>query len=411
MASPAIKNKPPSPRGKITSPEVIDLLAITPSKVSFALRVQDLGLSKALQQKVLEQEERLLWCRPGEKNNTLYLSLADEKELATEMLLLRHRFTELVFNSGKFRQAALSIIQNIYLFQNRKIFFGSTDALSGEQERQQALDLFSGGPGERSLPLAKTFQHLILARVWNRIVGQATESALQEGGQFIEIQKIVEKLNTIRNIYILLTTGLVRKLAARINAMYKESVTFEDAVQIGSFGVARAAYRYHQSTGIRFSTYAANWVFKEIQRQSLQGRLIRVSTNSVEKYSRAAKSGQTADIEKYLNRLEQATTVGEDNFSGDVSTPSYASPPDLQQPTADLEAREMRAILLQAIDLLLSDKSADIIRRRYGFPPYQDQEQSVIAISRVYGVTRSSVYQMEQTALQRLHRHLHEASS
>ncbi len=400
MAYPATKDQPQPTAGKIASPEVIDLLAVTPSKMHFSNRVKDLGLSKSLEQKVFQQEGRLLPRGHAVIKNAPHLSCADEKELATEMLLLRHRFTELVFNSAQFRQAALTIVQNIYLFQNRKIFFGTADSLSSEQERQQALHLFSACPGARSLPLAMTFQHLILARVWNRILSHTAEGDFQEKEPCVQLRQIVEKLNTIRNIYILLTTGLVKKIAARINAIYKESVTFEDAVQIGSFGIARAAYRYHQSSGIRFSTYAANWVFKEIQRQSLAGRLIRVSTNIIEQYSRAAKSAQTADIEKYLNRIEQATTTGEDNF------PRIESVPDSVKPSKDLEARELRATLLQAISFLLSDKSGDIIKRRYGFPPYQDQEQSVIAISRVYGVTRGSIYQLEQIALQKLHHHL-----
>ena len=406
MAHPAKKAQPQLTAITIASPEVIDLLAVAPSKVCFSTRVVDLDLSRALEQKALQQDGRL----PTENHTlikkNLHLSCADEKELATEMLLLRHRFTELVFKSPQFRQAALTVVQNIYLFQNRKIFFGSPDSISAEQERQQALDLFSACPGARSLPLAMTFQHLILARVWNRIITHTTENDFKEKAHCIQLQQIVEKLNTIRNIYILLTTGLVKKIAARINAIYKESVTFEDAVQIGSFGIARAAYRYHQSSGIRFSTYAANWVYKEIQRQSLAGRLIRLSTNSIEQYSRATRSAQTADIDKYLNRIEQATTIGENSFPGGATNFPLESIPDSVQPTSDLEARELHAALMQGIDLLLSDKSADIIKRRYGFPPYQDQEQSVIAISRVYGVTRGSIYQMEQTALQKLHHHL-----
>lgn len=152
-------------------------------------------------------------------------------------------------------------------------------------------------------------------------------------------------------------------------------------------------------------------MYKEIQRQSLAGRLIRLSTNSIEQYSRATRSAQATDIDKYLNRIEQATTIGEDTFPGGATNFPLESIPDSVQPTSDLEARELQAALMQGIDLLLSDKSADIIKRRYGLPPYQDQEQSVIAISRVYGVTRGSIYQMEQTALQKLHHHLQMVSN
>jgi len=387
------------------SPERIDLLATTLSLVPFADRVQELSLSPSLEQKVLQQEHKLPDQRYSMPRGCMELTAGDEKELATEVLLLRHHFTELVFNSRKFKQATLTIVQNIYLFRNRKIFFGTTSSVSSESEREEALLLFSSPSARKSLSLAYAFQHLILARVWNRILSNSTESDFQEQ-QFIELHAIVEKLNTIRNIYMLLTPGLVKKLASRINNIYKESVTLEDAIQIGSFGIARAAYRYHQSSGLRFSTFAANWVFKEIQRQSLDGRLIRLSTNTVEQYTKAAKNEDTANICKFSSQILNATITTEDSCERDLSIPFPPLNPDLSPLTRIFETQETKATLLRAIDQLLSDKCADIIRRRYGFPPYQGKEQSVISISRVYGVTRGSIYQLEQAALKKLNHNL-----
>jgi RNA polymerase sigma factor (sigma-70 family) len=308
-------------------------------------------------------------------------------------------------NSRKFRQATLTIVQNIYLFKNRKIFFGTTNSTSSEEERQEALFLFSANPFRTSIPLAKTFQHLILARIWNRILSNSTQADFQEQ-QFIELQAIVEKLNTIRNIYMILTSGLVKKLAGRINDIYKASITLEDAIQIGSFGIARAAYRYHQSSGVRFSTFAANWVFKEIQRQSLKGRLIRLSSNTVERYSRAAKNKDTENLYKFSTLIKHATTTDDDTSLRDSSIPFSEQNSDLPSLTRNFESRELRGTLLRAIDQLLSEKCGNIIKRRYGLPPYQGREQSIISISRLYRVTRGSIYQLEQTALKKLNQHL-----
>jgi RNA polymerase sigma factor (sigma-70 family) len=387
------------------SPEKMDLLATSPSQVPFANRVKDLGLSPALEQKVLLQEGRLPGHRHSISKGCTHLTEDDEKELATEVLLLRHQFSELVLNSRKFRQATLTIVQNIYLFKNRKIFFGTTNSTSSEEERQEALFLFSANPFRTSIPLAKTFQHLILARIWNRILSNSTQADFQEQ-QFIELQAIVEKLNTIRNIYMILTSGLVKKLAGRINDIYKASITLEDAIQIGSFGIARAAYRYHQSSGVRFSTFAARWVFKEIQRQSLKGRLIRLSSNTVERYSRAAKHEDTENLCKFSTLIKHATTSDEDTSLRDSSIPISEQNPDFPSLTKNFESRELHGILLRAIDQQLSDKCCDIIKRRYGLPPYQGREQSIISISRLYRVTRGSIYQLEQTALKKLNQHL-----
>jgi len=391
-----------------TAPEIIDLLASSPSTASFSERVCGLGLSRRLEKKIVRQGSALA-CRPSSARSE-QLTLSDEKELATEVLRYRHLFTELLLGSPKFRQATLSVIQNIYLFNNRKIFFGTTDA-STESERQEALLLFSATPCRTSLPLEKTFQHLIIARVWNRIISQPSTETEPDDLLFPGLQAVVEKLNTLRNIYMLLTTGLVRKLAAKTNAIYKESITYHDAAQIGGIGIARASYRYHQSSGVRFSTFAANWVFREIQRQALDGRLIRISTGTVEKYSKAAKAEDPENLSKYSSIIENSTTLGwnayEDCASGASSEPvsSDASPGRV------LEARQMREILLQTIDRILSGKSGDIIKRRFGLPPYQGTEQSVISISKIYRVTRGSIYQLEQAALKKLYGHLRRFSS
>jgi RNA polymerase sigma factor (sigma-70 family) len=387
------------------SPEQMDLLATSPSQVPFTTRIKELSLSPQLEKKTLQQECRL----PGEQQkrsaDCCHLTAADEKELATEVLLLRHRFTELVLNSRTFRQAALSIVQNIYLFRNRRIFFGSNSQTSSEEERQDALRLFSANPSSTSIPLAKTFQHLILARVWHRILTNPTQNEYAEQ-QFTALHSVVEKLNTIRNIYMLLTMGLVKKLASRINEIYKESIAFEDAIQIGSFGIARASYRYHPSSGGRFSTFSANWVFKEIQRQSLEGRLIHLSSNTVERYSKAIKNQNKENSDKFLTCIKDATPI-ENAASLEDLRPFIAGPnPHCSSLAENFEDEEVSAILLRAIDEQLSEKCGDIIKRRYGFPPYRGKEQSVISISKIYEVTRGSIYQREQTALKKLIVHL-----
>jgi RNA polymerase sigma factor (sigma-70 family) len=392
----------PNPDSQHPSPELLDLLPTTPSAVPFTVRLRQLRLSPNLEKKITRQASRLSGGNCSDKAEAL--TAEDEKELATEVLRFRHLFTESLLASPRFRQAALTVLQNIYLFRNRKIFFGTATA-STESERQEALLLFSASPQPTRLPLAKTFQHVIIARVWRRIIGQATDSE-QRDPRFVALHEVVEKLNTLRNVYMILTTGLVKKLATRTNALYRESVSYDDAVQIGGFGVARAAYRYHQSSGVRFSTFAAHWVSREIQRQALAGRLIRISTGTVEGYAKAARTEDAADLKKFTAIIENATTIDETR-AGEYATltlSELASPPSSQ--LGVLEAGQLRDILLAAIDRVLSKKSGDIVRRRFGLPPYQGREQSILTISQAYRVTRSAIYQLEQAALKKLQRHL-----
>ncbi|MFT5698306.1 MAG: RNA polymerase sigma factor (sigma-70 family) [Desulforhopalus sp.] len=384
-----------TPRKIVKSVEVIDLLATQPSQQSFLARVQDLRLSAALEQKVQDACDRDIRSSKGSPQ----LSLLEEKELATEVLLLRHKFTELVWQTKQFNQAALTVIQNIYLFRNRKIFFDPSGSLY-EQERQEALHIFSSHQERNSLPLRNTFQHLIIARVWNRIISQSG----QEGSystELMRLQKIVEQLNTIRNIYVLLTTGLVKKIVSQLGDIYKEGISVEDAWQIGSFGVARAAYRYHHSCGVRFSTYAANWIRKEVQRQTLDCRLIKISTNTIEQYALAKKNNHTENVDLYADIIKRCSCMQESTSTlSDWDLDTHRETTSIQE--AYFESKEMRQIIQERVHSCLSPKERDLIKRRFGLSPYTDHPQSVISISKTYGVTRSSIYQLENKALSTL---------
>ena len=391
-----------SPGGIRASPEIIDLLATFPSTHPFVERVRVLGLSPCLEKKILRQDR--LPTDNSSSGRSEVLTLNDERELAVEVLRYRHLFTEQLLCSPVFRQAALTVIQNIYLFRNRKIFFGTTTS-STEDERQEALFLFSATPRRTILPLINTFQHPIIARIWNRISSQTSYDLMFRDRHFLALHNVVEKLNTLRNIYMLLTTGLVRKFAAKINALYKESVTYDDAKQIGGIGIARAAYRYHPSCGVRFSTFAANWVFREIQRQALDGRLIRVSTNIVEGYSKAARTEDPQNLRKFSTIIENSTTIEWDSYEESATLALSESLSRWVSPVKAFEASQLRDMLLHTIDQVLSEKSGDIIKRRFGLPPYMGREQSVIFISEVYRVTRGSIYQLEQIALKKLYKY------
>lgn len=380
-----------------SSVEVVDLLATRPSQTSFSKRVQSLQLKKELEYKAIQASGL------AGNSQSLQLTADEEKELATEVLLLRHRFTEIVWQSKLFSQAALSVIQNIYLFRNRKIFFDPSGFMY-EEERKEALHLFTIRRDTTSLPLGKTFQHLIIARVWNRITrGMDKKEMLSE--EFENLEKVVQRLNTIRNIYVLLSTRLVKKITSQVSGIYGESLTPEDAHQVGYFGVARAAYRYHQSSGFRFSTYAGHWIKKEIQRQSLAGRLIRISTNTVEQYATASKTRDKKMLTHYGDIICKNTCVVRSiEDAGQASVPPDFSEQNDPGPERNVEEKELRKHINQLVKTHLSEKEADVIQRRFALFPYQGVPQSIIDIANHYGVTRSSIYQLERKALKRLER-------
>ena len=353
------------------SPVQIDLLPTHPGKRSFEERLKALNLSSGLEKKVLTCYRY----RPLQQKHPLpqpiLITRDIEKELGTEVLLRRHAFTECLLSSSAYRQAAISVIQNIYLFQNRKIFF-SSELSSTELERQEALNIFSN-LGTQSIPLAHSLQHLILARIWQRISGHTARSQdCDESSN--NIHNTVVELNTLRNIYMLLAVGLVFSVAHKY-PQSSDSFSYEDAVQIGLLGVARASYRYHHSCGVRFSTFSFNWIINEIQRQTLTGQLIR---------------GE--------NPL--TPSLGANGTGPGFPLASRDNTENL------IEDKQVTALLLDLIDSHLSPLNADILKRRYGLAPYRLMEQSVIEIAAMLGKTRSSIYQREKVALRTIRQHL-----
>jgi len=198
----------------------------------------------------------------------------------------------------------------------------------------------------------------------------------------------------------LLTTGLVKKIVSQLGDIYREGISNEDACQIGSFGVARAAYRYHHSCGVRFSTYAANWIKKEVQHQSLHGRLIKISTNTIEQFSLAQKNNDTESVEQHSQIINQCSCIQDVTSGLDDHTP-YSHYIASEQETF-IEEKELTQNVEKAIKANLSRKKCDIIKRRFCLPPYANTPQSIVEISKVYGVTRSSIYQLESKALKTL---------
>jgi len=375
-----------------------DFLPTHPSPLSFSLRLQKLRLSHRLEDKILTAH--LSNCTNLGNSVRCTLTKEDENELATEVLLARHAFTNKLLAIPEFRQATLTVIQNIYLFKNRKIFFFSSPDAGIEADRQIALQLFSD-PTTRSLRLSHTLQHLIVARVWRRIIGDADLDS--SGAHFSELQAIVGNLNMLRNCYMLLAQGLVRARARKLTHLYRNELPYEDAVQVGLMGIGRAAYRYHPQQGVRFSTFAANYINREIQQQALSGRLIRLSSNAIEKYARDIKNGETRDSDNHLfRRITSATLLEDSNLLEALNHHAALMEATHSQQISETERREMVRFLSDALDNTLSTKSADLLRRRFGLPPYERDEQSIVDISREYGVTRSALYQMEKNALHKL---------
>lgn len=379
-----------------------DFLPTYPSSISFESRLKSLGLSSRLEEKLLTANVTAY--HKSNISKSYRLSIEDEKELATETLITRHAFSNKLLATVEFRQAALTIIQNIYLFKNRKIFFASGTWQEIASERKKALELFSD-PATRSLRLDQTLQHLIVARIWRRILNRANLDTSCK--HFVELHTIVSRLNALRNCYMITAKGLVLMRARKLVSLYQKELPYEDAVQVGLMGIGRAAYRYHPSQGIRFATFASNYINRELQQQALNGRLIRLSSNVIEQCSKTRKNGNHDNMSQYSRWIQASSIVleSQDRLNNTAKQSGFLGQSKTEQ-CYQLERRETVRILTEVIDKTLSPRSADLLRRRFGLSPYENMEQSIIAISKEYRVTRSALYQMEKNALNKLRKTL-----
>lgn len=373
---------------------IVDLLCTEPVQLSFTERVKGFGFSPDFEQKIVS---RLECTNPLATVEHMELTPSEEQELAVEVLKKRHTFTCLLLKNPTFQQAALSIVQNIYLFRQRRIFFDRYP--STEKERQAAIKLFSNPDSLKSgVELGQTLQHLVLARIWARITGQGDEQ-LTLDRDFLELQMVVAGLNSLRNIYMLFSTRLMDYMARKASPLYRQALSYEDAVQVAGFGVARAAYRYHHSFGVSFNSYASNWIKKELQRQGLSNRLVKIPSHLVERYAREQRLGLEGECSEAGELLKNAIYIDDNNLMDYLHQGTLEA--SGESPTKKLEQEQSLDLLGKLVAETLSPRLRDLIQRRFGLPPHKEP-QSIIEIARLYGVTRGRIYQLERDSLKKL---------
>ena len=171
----------------------------------------------------------------------------------------------------------------------------------------------------------------------------------------------------------------LRLVAHIIKKYYTQAEEQEDLISIGTIGIIKAVNTFKADKGIRLATYASRCIENEILM-----------------YFRRTKKLQG---EVSLNEAIETDGDGAELSIGDVVGKSDTMLEDLQD-------KDDRALVRRLVAERLTEREADVIRRRYGLEGRVPQTQRQVAAA--YKISRSYVSRIEKKALGKLEEALRE---
>lgn len=219
---------------------------------------------------------------------------------------------------------------------------------------------------------------------------------------------------------------LVVSIAKKYRIHNTSSYTQLDMISEGNVGLRHAVEMFDFTKGYKFSTYATWWIRQAITRANAdQARTIRLPVHVVERLNKFNK--KVADLrntlkiepsdDEILEHLRMTPTelaelrqlarlplsfqmvIGDDDYQLQDRTPDKARSPD-DEAIDKLVKQE----IVRIIDHVLDDRTADIIKRRYGFTT--GEVMTLDEIAKIYGLTRERIRQLEKQGKDRLRPHL-----
>lgn len=200
-------------------------------------------------------------------------------------------------------------------------------------------------------------------------------------------------------------------------------VELEDLIAEGNLGLIKAIERFDPSQGNKLSTYACWWIRQYIhQTITDHNKTIRVPTHAATKLRKLKKITQelsfklerTPSLEEIseetnlkIEQIEKILRWEISSVSLNQTTPNDEEfslenyiPDDKENSPLEILFRkndhEWTSNLLEC----LSVKEKEVLQRRYGLPPHQ--EETLEEIGKVFKVSRERIRQIENRALKKL---------
>lgn len=280
-----------------------------------------------------------------------------------------------------------------------------TPLLTAEEEVELARTIEAGQYARAILEDRLTDQEAALRRV------EATPEELEE---------LAEQGDLAMQRFITANLRLVVSVARKYG---RAQMPLLDLVQEGNTGLIRAVEKFDFTKGFKFSTYATWWVRQSISRGiAQQGRIVRLPVHVAEQVNQVAAVRRT--LERRLGREPELSEIASEleipeeqiidllRLSRDHVSLDAPVEEDGDTALGDLLAREMspgpdEMVLdaedrkrLEAMLSTLDDRSADVVRRRYGLLDGRQAKLSDIAA--IWGITAERVRQIERHAISKL---------
>ncbi len=286
-----------------------------------------------------------------------------------------------------------------------------------EIARNPLLDAATEVELSKTIEAGLMAQHLLDTGRVARAKGGAPMRASRE-----ELEWLAEEGQKAVNTFITANLRLVVSIARKYG---RAQMPMLDLIQEGNTGLIRAVEKFDYAKGYKFSTYATWWVRQAITRGiAQQARVVRLPVHVVEELNQVGGARRTLerqlgrepgpeeiateldmDVDRVLDLMAWGrehvsldTPVDEDGDTslGDLMAQETSPGPDLS--VLDVESRER----LNGLVGLLDDRSADIIRSRYGL--VDGRQHKLADIGAKHGISAERVRQLEREALHKLRR-------